>query len=137
MGFQPQSDDAVLGGNNSCPNPGALVLGTGKQFALLFDKFNDKAELCNKYYLRLQLSPLVALIRKCGALPLADIKIKVWTAPELVSIEQNGQIIYSSWTFAGYLKHEGSLFGHTAKYDPASCQVELRSIALKALREAK
>jgi hypothetical protein len=133
---QPKPDDAVLGGWTEGPTPGALVLGTGKLYAKLFDRFNAEAKACNELYLRLQITPLVALIRKRKAMPLDDIKVKVWREGQL---EDEGKLIdfpYAHWEFAGYLRHDGPLWGHTAKYDPSHCMVSLRSIAEKALREA-
>lgn len=123
--MEPQICDAVLGGNHQ-PAPGAMTLGTGKLYGELFDQFNHEAKACNEQYLRLQISPRVALVRKRRAQPLDDIKIKV--------LQTDG---YPFWIFAGYLKHDGLLLGHTAKYDPARCEKELREIVLKALREAK
>ena len=132
--MEPRIYDAVLGGNDRLPAPGALVLGTGKLYAKLFDRFNSEAKACNEYYLRLELAPVVALIRKRKAAPLDDIKIKVWSRSQL---EHEGELIdYGYWAFAGYLKHDGSLFGHTAKYDPARCDLYLRHIAEETLRGA-
>lgn len=131
--MEAQIHDAVLGGNGS-PAPGALVLGTGKLYAQLFDRFNAEAKACNKIYLRLELTPLVALVRKRRASPLDDIRVKVWWRTDSTV---DALTIYSYWAFAGYLRHDGLLFSHTAKYDPARCDTELRDIALKALRETK
>jgi hypothetical protein len=125
--MEPQIHDAVLGGGDRFPAPGALVLGTGKLYSRLFDRFNAEAKACNEHYLRLELSPLVALTRKRRAQPLDDIKIKVWYDREPG---------WAYWEFAGYLKHDGPLFGCSAKYCPSRCVQELRSIAEKALREA-
>ncbi len=133
---QPKVDDAVMGGLTApAPAPGALVLGTGKLYGRLFDRFNSEAKACNELYLRLQITPLVALVRKQNAMPLDDLKVKVWHQGQ---IEYKGKVINFTYQnyFAGYLRHDGSLWGHTAKYDPTHCFVCLRPIAEKALREA-
>lgn len=139
--MKPQCNDAVLGGTQPSPAPGALVLGTGKLYGRLFDRFNSEAQLCNKNYLRFELTPALALIRKRRAPELADIKIKIWLfqSDKFQNLQQKGEIAifqYTYWIFGGYLKHDGLLFGHTAKYDPADCDLELRPIVAQALREA-
>lgn len=137
MEAQAQIHDAVLGGDGRSPAPGALVLGNGERYARLLDRFNAEAKACNKHYLRLELSPTVALIRKRRASPLDDIKVKVKTRRDELCLSLDRVGIYSYWAFAGYLKHDGLIFGHRAKYDPTRCDTELRDLALKALRGAK
>ena len=124
---QPEKDSAVLGGLALLPEPGSLVLGTGRRFALLFDRFNSESKMINGSHQQLRLSSRVNLVRRRKALPLDDLKILVTPTPNLGD--------KGWWQFAGYLKHDGSLFSHTAKYDPARCERALRKIALEVLRQ--
>jgi hypothetical protein len=132
--MEPRIHDAVLGGNDRLPAAGALVLGTGKLYGKLFDRFNAEAKACNENYLRLELAPLVALVRKGNAMPLDEIKVKVWYIRELY--HEGKPIDWAYWSFAGYLRHDGPLWVHTAKYDPTRCDVCLRPIAEESLRGA-
>lgn len=119
--IKPKKDDAVLGGGSRQPLPGSVVLGTGRQFARLFDCFNSEAKAINGTHQWLRVSERVALVRRSRAEPLEDIKVKYL----LPGSEHGG--FKGWWVFAGYLKHDGPLFGHTAKYDPARCPKEYRS----------
>ncbi|HEY9706663.1 MAG TPA: hypothetical protein V6D48_00495 [Oculatellaceae cyanobacterium] len=126
---KPAPDAAVLGGGGRQPAPDAAVLGTGRLYAKLFDRFNSEAQAINGSHLRLKLLPEVVLVRTRRAALLDDIKIKVFVAGEIEETFAKGW-----WQFAGYLKHDGALLGHTAKYDPARCEKSLQEIALLALR---
>jgi hypothetical protein len=126
---EPLLVDAVLGGNNSNPDISfaAVLGGDDSRFVKLFDKFNNSAKRCNKSHLRLEIAPIVVLVGKIKRQPYDDLKIKV--------LEKEGVIEY--WVFAGYLKHNGTLFEKMgATYEPAKCEKGLRQTVISALRKS-
>lgn len=130
---EPTEYDAVLGGHSPDISTAAVLGGHGKRLALIFTLFNSHAKACNGCWMRLQIDDQVALVRKRRSAPLDHIKIKI-----LVSypVWYEGKQLYQQyWAEAGYLKHDGSLFGQSATYDPARCELRLRPIAQHALNK--
>lgn len=132
--MKPEPGSLVLGGPGACPQPGSLVLGgTAIFLGKLFDRFLAQAIPCNGLYLRLEISDKVALVRKRRADIYSDIKVKYLFSSE--GTYQGKPYTQDYWDFAGYLKHDGILFGSKARYVTAKCEKEIRPIVLYTLIE--
>ncbi len=129
--MKPEPGSLVLGGQRQ-PEPGSLVLGGhGLRLGKLFEKFNAEARLIGQgySYQYLRVSKNLGLVRARKADPYADIKIKY--------LYQFDEDLHPYWDFAGYLKHDGLLFGSTAQYLTAGCLRNIRPLVFKELMEAK
>ena len=129
----PRPFDVVLGSENPNPLSTAVVLGGQDVYlARLFELFNSEAKRPNADYYQLSISKDVALIGKVRRSPFEDLKVKV--RQEYVWNDQGISYARTTWVFAGYLKHKGTIFlPHEATYEPAHCEKELRGVAYQTL----
>lgn len=129
--MQPEFGSLVMGGHAPGPQPGSLVLGGHSQkLGKLFDRFNAEAKILNRDYRYLRISENLGLTRTRKADPYADIKVKYLYQP-------GENDLHPYWDFAGYLKHDGLLFGANAQYVTAGCLKHIRPTVLKELLGAK
>lgn len=129
--MKPEPGSVVLGGQSPGPQPGSVVLGGhGSRLGKLFEKFNAEARPIGGDYRYLRISTKVGLVRLRKAEPYADIKVKYFYDPQEEDLRPY-------WDFAGYLKHDGLLFGATAQYLTAGCLKHIRPDVLKTLLEVE
>jgi hypothetical protein len=117
----PKPGDVVLGGTP--PQSAAVLGGQGAWLATLVEQFDANAKRCNKHYSEWHISSRVKLVSKTKRDYLDPLVVKV--------------LIFDPycWEFAGYLKHDGPLFGHRGRYDTNASALprELYAIAYEAL----